>query len=96
MILLPCLYITLSDISIMTDMYDKPRKFERTLKPYPHEEFGVEVSTCLNFPNLSLMKNVMFYSYSCYLSHVYYLREDVRKTPWHTCMMSSNVLENGK
>jgi hypothetical protein len=27
----------------MTDMYDKPRKFDGKLKPYPHEEFGVEV-----------------------------------------------------
>lgn len=24
-------------------MYDKPRKFEGKLTPYPHEEFGVEV-----------------------------------------------------
>ena len=27
----------------MTDMYDKPKDFEGKLKPYPHEERGVEV-----------------------------------------------------
>ena len=31
----------------MTDMYDKDKHFEGgTLKPYPHEELGVEVSIC--------------------------------------------------
>jgi hypothetical protein len=28
----------------MTDMYNKPKEFEGKLKPYPHEELGVEVS----------------------------------------------------
>lgn len=28
----------------MTDMYDKPKTYDGNLKPYPHEEFGVEVS----------------------------------------------------
>jgi len=31
----------------MTELYDKHRKFEGKLKPYPHEELGVEVRSTI-------------------------------------------------
>lgn len=31
----------------MTELHDKPRKFEGKLKPYPHEEFGVEARSTI-------------------------------------------------
>ena len=37
----------------MTEMYDKPRKFEGKLKAHPHEEKGVEVSCVLLAVGLS-------------------------------------------
>jgi hypothetical protein len=75
----------------MTDMYDEPRKFDGKLKPYPHEEFGVEVRRT---------GHVVFLCFSVEesLPHplLFAFREVVPKIPSRTYMRSSNVLGNVK
>ena len=55
----------------MTEMYDKPRKFEKQLKPYPHEERGVEVRRSTSHASNQSDLRVIF-SFSRTLTIFYY------------------------